>query len=176
MTRRVGALAAYVAAIVTANWLTASYGLVPVGFGLLVTAGTYSAGLALLARDLVQDAAGRIAVLGAVVVGGGLSWWLSTPALAFASAAAFLVAELADFAVYTPLRAKGWARAVVASNAVGAVLDTVVFLWLAGFGVTLTSVTGQLVGKVLWATLLPVAAVAVIRRAIPRDAIHAGRA
>ena len=46
---------AYAASIVAANYLTAHYGLVPAGFGLLVTAGTYAAGFALLARDFVQS-------------------------------------------------------------------------------------------------------------------------
>lgn len=156
------AFLAYIAAVVAANWLTNTYGFVPVGFGLATTAGTYAAGVALLARDLVQDTAGRMAVLGAVTIGAALSWWLSTPQLAIASGAAFLVAELADMAVYTPLRKRGWARAVLASNAVGAVLDTVVFLWLAGFPI-LPAVPGQLVGKVLLATGAPVLLVLIVR-------------
>ena len=55
-----------------------------------------------------------------------------------------LFSELADFAVYTPLQV-GWLRAVVASNIVGAVVDSALFLWLA-FG-TLDFITGQVVGK-----------------------------
>lgn len=41
---RVIAVTAYLATIVVANWLTAEYGFVPVGLGLLATAGTYAAG------------------------------------------------------------------------------------------------------------------------------------
>ena len=168
------ALAGYVAAIVTANYLTARYGLIPVLPGLLVTAGTYSAGAALLLRDVAQDVAGRWAVVGAIGVGGAISWFMSTPALALASVAAFLVSELADMAIYTPLRRKGWARAVLASNVVGALLDTVVFLTIAGFGLTASGVAGQMVGKVLWATLLPVLLVkgwGASRRAVPDYAV-----
>jgi uncharacterized PurR-regulated membrane protein YhhQ (DUF165 family) len=169
--KRVGAIAGYVGAIVAANWLTAHYGLVPVLPGLLVTAGTYAAGAALLLRDVAQDAAGRVAVLAAIVVGGAMSWVMASPPLATASVAAFLIAELADMALYTPLRRRGWARAVVASNTVGALLDTLVFLWLAGFGLTVTSVAGQLVGKVIWATLIPVLIVdGVLRRRAARAA------
>jgi hypothetical protein len=169
------ALTAYTLAIVAANWLTTEYGLVPVGFGLVTTAGTFAAGAALLLRDLVQDTLGRgwvIAGIGA----GGLLTWATSPALAVASATAFLVAECADMAVYTPLRAGGWARAVLASNAVGAVVDTLVFLWLAGFPITSAVVGGQLVGKLAWATVLPVAAVLAFRvgrRAIPRHSLGA---
>lgn len=169
------ALAAYVAAIVAANWLTTHYGMVPVGPGLTVTAGTYAAGAALLLRDAVQDAGGRLLVLLGIGAGAALTA-VTAPSLAIASATAFLIAETADMAVYTPLRDRGWARAVIASNIVGAVLDTLVFLTIAGFPVTTHSVGGQLVGKILWATLLPVLAVTAVRgwrRAVPRNTVRA---
>lgn len=167
------ALAAYVACIVGANMLTNAYGMVPVGFGLAATAGTYAAGLALLARDVVQDTAGRLAVVAAIGVGAALSVWLSTPELALASGAAFLIAELADMAVYTPLRKRGWARAVFASNVVGSTVDTLVFLFLAGFPVTVLAVSGQMAGKLLWATLVPVLVVLVVRRVVLRQPVNA---
>lgn len=170
----VGALATYVGAVVAANWLTSRYGFVPVGFGLTTTAGTYAAGVALLARDALQDTAGRRAVLAAICIGALLSAWLSTPQLALASGAAFLIAELSDMAIYTPLRRRGWARAVLASNAIGAALDTVAFLALAGFPIW-TALPGQLVGKLLWATAAPVAVVVAVRRvrrrAVPSHAV-----
>ena len=67
-----------------------------------------------------------------------------------ASATAFLVSELLDFAVYTPLRERNWPLAVAASNAVGLVCDSVLFLWLA-FG-NFDFLRGQIVGKT-WVTL-----------------------
>lgn len=186
--KTIRALALYVAAIVAANWLTSRYGMVSVFPGLTTTAGTYAAGFALLARDVVQDAAGRWGVLAAIAAGGTLTA-VTSPSLAVASTAAFLIAETADWSVYTPLRVRGWARAVIASNIVGAVLDTLVFLWLAshtipalhlhpvpGIGITARTVTGQLAGKLLWATLLPVLIVTAIRkwrRAVSRHAIGA---
>lgn len=178
MTTRITALTAvagYVLAIVAANWLTTEYGIVPVGFGLTTTAGTFAAGAALLLRDAVQDTAGRWWVLAGIAAGAGLTW-LTAPALAVASATAFLVAEAADMAVYTPLRSRGWARAALASGAVGAVVDTWLFLWLAGFPVTAEVVGGQLVGKVAWATALPVFAVLTVRRwrrALPGNPVGA---
>jgi len=167
---RTAAVAAYLATIVAANWLTAHYGLVPVGFGLLATAGTYAAGLAFVARDAVQDTSGRIVALGALVAGCALSWWLSTPALALASLVAFGMSELADMAIYTPLRRRGYVRAAVASNLVGSVVDTVVFLWLAGFGLAPLVVAGQLAGKA-WITAA-VVAVVVIARAVLRNRVR----
>ena len=54
--------------------------------------------------------------------------------------------------------------AVVASSIVGLVVDSVVFLWLA-FG-SLAYLPGQVVGK-LWAVLLAVPLVRLLRRAVP---------
>ncbi|KAB2384729.1 VUT family protein [Actinomadura montaniterrae] len=169
------AAGAYVASVVAANVLTSHLGMVPVGFGLTVTAGTYAAGAALLARDVVQDTAGRRTVLAAIAAGAVLSAWLATPQLALASGVAFAASEVADMAIYTPLRRKGWARAVLASNVVGAVVDTVLFLALAGFPV-MASLPGQLIGKALWATALPVLIVTAarrVRRAVSGDAVGA---
>ena len=177
MNRR-GALAltTYIAAIVAANWLTTRYGLVPVGFGLITTAGTYAAGAALVLRDLVQDALGWRWVLAGITAGAALTA-VTSPSLAVASTVAFLLAELLDMAVYTPLRERGWARAALLSGIAGAVVDTYTFLALAGFPVTWQTVGGQPVGKILWATALPVAVVLatrMVRRGrVSRDAVGA---
>jgi uncharacterized PurR-regulated membrane protein YhhQ (DUF165 family) len=174
-TTGAAAVSAYITSIAAANYLTSRYGLVHVAPGLLTTAGTYAAGAALLLRDVVQDTLGRAWVL-AGIAAGALLTWATSPALAIASAAAFLVAECADMAVYTPLRDRGWAKAVLASNAVGAIADTLLFLFLAGFPLTTAAVSGQLVGKLAWATLLPVAvalAVRQARRALLGDPVRA---
>lgn len=172
--KTVAAVVAYLGSIVAANWLTANYGFVPVGFGLAATAGTFAAGLAFVARDAVQDAAGRIGVLVALVLGALLSWWVATPALAVASAAAFGLSELADMAIYTPLRRRGYVRAALASNVVGSVVDTIAFLLLAGFGLTLAAVCGQLAGKA-WVTAFVVIAVVIVR-AVLRNRVRPERA
>jgi uncharacterized PurR-regulated membrane protein YhhQ (DUF165 family) len=168
-------LAAYIGSIATANYLTTRYGMIPVGPGITATAGTFAAGAALLMRDAVQDTLGRAWVLAGIAAGAILTA-ATSPTLAIASTAAFLAAEGADMAVYTPLRARGWARAVLASNVVGALLDTFLFLLLAGFPITAAAVSGQLAGKVVWATLLPVAvvlAVRQVRHAVSRDPVRA---
>lgn len=168
MNRKLGlaAAAAYVGIVVLANILSSRYGMVSVGFGLVASAGTYAAGMALGLRDAVQDGLGKWAVLGVIAVGSALSFVLASPVIATASLAAFLAAELCDFAVYTPLRKRGWAKAVVASNIVGAVVDTYIFLSLAPFGpVTFHAMSGQLVGKILWATLVPVLLITGVRKA-----------
>jgi uncharacterized PurR-regulated membrane protein YhhQ (DUF165 family) len=160
----------YVTAIVAANWLTHRYGLVPIGFGLLVTAGTFAAGLTLLARNLGQDSVGRLWIVGLMIVGVALSWWLSTPALAEASAVAFALSELADMTVYTALRNRGRSRALLAAALIGGLIDTIVFLHIAGFPVTTQSVTGQMLVKVGISGL--VAALLGVRRAVLRQPVH----
>lgn len=151
----VAAVGAYAVAIVAANAAISLVGPVPVGFGLVAPAGVYFAGLSFTLRDVVQERLGRRWVFVAVALGALLSALLSGP-LALASGAAFLASELADFAVYTPLRRRSWLGAVLASNTVGAVLDSALFLWLA-FG-SLQFMWGQVLGKT-WATLAVVAAV-----------------
>ena len=147
-------LGAFALTILAANWAITTWGLVPVGFGLVAPAGVYFAGLAFTFRDLTQDTLGRRAVVVAIGAGALLSAAIS-PALAVASGTAFLVSELADFAVYSPIaRRNRWLLAVLVSGTVGAVVDSALFLWLA-FG-DLTFLAGQVVGKT-WATLAAVA-------------------
>jgi len=144
---------AYLGTIVAANWAISRYGAVPVWPGLLALAGVYFAGLAFTLRDLLHEAAGRPAVLAAIVAGAGLSFAVAGPHLAVASAAAFGLSELADLTVYEPLHRRRWLLAVAASNVVGLVVDSLLFLWLA-FG-SLTFLPGQIVGKT-WMTVLAV--------------------
>jgi uncharacterized PurR-regulated membrane protein YhhQ (DUF165 family) len=102
-------------------------------------------GLALVLRDLVQRRLGRSWSLVAIGVGAVLSGFVAPPSLVAASATAFFLSELADFLVYTPLQARRFVTAVIASSAAGLVVDSVVFLWLA-FG-SLDFLWGQVIGK-----------------------------
>jgi uncharacterized PurR-regulated membrane protein YhhQ (DUF165 family) len=153
-------LIGYIAVIVLANWAIATFGIVPVGFGLAAPAGVYFAGLAFTLRDLVQEQLGRLWTVLAIVAGAAVSAVIS-PQFALASGVAFLISELADFAVYTPLRRRNWLAAVAISNTVGLVADSILFLGLA-FG-SLDFLPGQVVGK-LWMTVLAVALLWVWRR------------
>lgn len=148
------ALAAYIATIVIANWLTATYGLVAIGFGLAVTAGTFAAGFALIARDWVQTTSPGWVVPAAILVGAALSAVTSNPALAVASGIAFLVSEVVDWGVFTPLRDRTMPGAVVLSSVVAAPVDTVLFLYLAGFPVTVSAVLGQFIVKTALALIV----------------------
>ena len=151
----------FITTVVTANALTVHYGLIPVGLGLTATAGTAAAGMTLLARDWVHHSAGRTAVLSCIGVGAALSAAWAGPRLALASAAAFLLSELADLLVYQRMRRHGWAAAALTSNTIGAPIDTMLFLALAGFPIW-AALPGQLWVKAI-ATLIPVALIAVTR-------------
>ena len=152
------AIVAYVGSIVVANIATSYFGLVPIGFGLVVSAGSFAAGAALVLRDAVQVYGDLRYVFGAILVGAGLSFAMATPAIAYASCIAFLVSEMVDWGVFTPLRRNSLAKAVVVSSIVSAPVDTVLFLYLAGFSVTWQAVLGQFLVK----TVMALAAAAVI--------------
>jgi len=167
---------AFIACIPTANWMIGHVGtvcvphgpcLVPVapwgpgGHPLMAPSGVLMIGLALVLRDLVQRRLGRAVALTAIVAGAALSGAVAPPQLIVASAAAFLLSELADFAVYTPLQSRGLVLAVLASSVVGLVVDSVLFLWLA-FG-SLDYLAGQILGK-LWMVLLALPVVHWIRK------------
>lgn len=169
------ALVSYVGVVVAANIMTDRMGLLPVGFGLLVPAGTYAAGAALLARDFVHRFGGRYWSIGAIVVAAVLSWFMSTPGIAVASVAAFLIAELLDLVVFVALRPRGFVRAALASNVIAAPLDTFVFLTLAGFPLTVDTMLGQMIGKIIWATALPLVMYSAFRAIRRRRPMERGR-
>ena len=161
---------AFLACILAANYATTRWGMVPVGFGLMATAGTYFAGVTFVLRDLIQDLTGRRVVLVLIMWGAALSFAVSAPFIAIASAVAFGLSELADLAIYQPLRRRGYIRAAVASNVVGSFVDTVVFLTIAGFPLW-ESLPGQMVGKLMVTAAVVVGVVIV--RALSRQPVRA---
>lgn len=124
--------------------------LIPVGFGLMAPSGVLFIGLALVLRDWLQEIANWRWSAVAVTVGAVISWYTSNPFIAVASAVAFFTAEMLDLAVYTPLRKSGRHLAVLVSGVVGALVDSMLFVYLA-FG-SLDFSLGTTVAK-LYATL-----------------------
>ncbi|HLT78654.1 MAG TPA: VUT family protein [Ferrovibrio sp.] len=173
-------LAAFIACVPAANWLIGNVGtvcvpqgpcVIPVApFGITAPSGVLVIGLALVLRDLVQRRLGKLWVLGAILAGAALSGFVAPPALVAASVAAFLLSELADFAVYTPLQRRGLIRAVIISSLVGLAVDSVVFLYLA-FG-SLDYLAGQVIGKA-WMVLLSIPAIRLLRDRDERLGIQA---
>lgn len=147
-------IAGYLCSVVAANVASVHWPPLVVG-GLVVPAGTLFAGASLTARDLIHDALGVRGVAAAIVVAGGLSAVVASPQIAVASVVAFTASEVVDAAVYSRLRHRSRLSAVAVSNAVGLVVDSVLFVPLA-FGTT-AAVPGQIVGKT-GATILTLAA------------------
>ena len=163
-------LVAFILTIPAANWMIGNVGavcpenspcLIPVGFDVMAPSGVIMVCLALVLRDLVQRRLGKLWALGAIVVGALLSALIAPRALVLASGAAFLVSELADFAVYTPLQKKRLVLAVFMSGVVGLVVDSILFLQLA-FG-SLDYLSGQIIGKT-WMIVLALPIIWWIRR------------
>lgn len=175
MARPIGllAFALFLLCIPIANWLIGNVGtacaphgpcLIPVAPGLMAPSGVAMVGLALVLRDMVQRTLGVRASLLAIAIGAVLSVFVAPGPLVVASAAAFLLSELADFSVYTPLQRRGLLLAVVASTFVGLVIDSIAFLWL-GFG-SLDFLAGQVVGKV-WGVVVALPLIRLVRRVAP---------
>jgi uncharacterized PurR-regulated membrane protein YhhQ (DUF165 family) len=166
----IAVLAGFTACIPAANWIVSNVGttcipdgpcLIPVAPGVAAPSGVLVVGLALVLRDLVQRRLGRYWALAAIGFGAILSAVFAPRSLILASTAAFLLSELADLGVYTPLQRRGLVLAVVASSIVGLVIDSAVFLFLA-FG-SLQFLLPQIIGKT-WMVLLSIPVIAWVRR------------
>lgn len=88
-----------------------------------------------------------LAIAAGTILSAAVDWHL-----AVASGCAFLISETCDLGVYTPLRERGWVRAVALSGLVGAIIDSTLFLWLAEAAIpgptfTLKAVAGLTLAK-----------------------------
>ena len=166
-------LVGFILTIPAANWMIGHVGtvcaaegpcVIPVGFGQMAPSGVLVVGAGLVLRDLVQRRLGLLAAFLAVLLGAALSAMLAPPALVLASTLAFLLGELLDLAVYTPLQRRNLVVAVLLSGLAGLVADSIAFLWVA-FG-SLNFLLGQVLGKT-WMVLLALPLVSWLRQ---RDA------
>lgn len=160
----------FILTIPLGNWAVTNVGLVceapgpcliPVWPGIWSPSGVMVAGLALVLRDAVQSVLGNLWAVIAIFAGALLSYALADPGVVLGSTAAFLFSELADFAVYTPMRKRYPSSAVILSGLAGSIVDSAIFLTLA-FG-SLEFLTGQVIGK-FWMSLLGGAVLWYMRR------------
>lgn len=165
------ALTLFILTIPLSNWVVVNVGtvcapngpcLIPVWPGLMAPSAVMIAGAALVLRNGVQAFLGAGYSLLAIAVGTALSALFAQPSLVMASAVAFCFSELADFAVYTPMRRRFPAFSVVLAGLAGSFVDSWIFLTLA-FG-SIDFIAGQVLGK-FWMAL---AAGVVIRYLRPR--------
>lgn len=116
-------------------------------------------GMDLALRDWLHVRLRTVQMLGLIGVSGALTYALNPSAgmIAMASASAFTLAALTDWAVFKQLSGS-WLRRANASNVAGAAVDSIVFPTLA-FGVLMPHIVAlQFVAKVaggaIWAWLL----------------------
>lgn len=158
----------YVGTVWAANYAILHFGydtpsgihIIPVWPGIDAPSGVIFAGLTFTLRDMIQDRVGRLASITCIIIGSLLSMFLSSE-LAAASGIAFLVSELLDLAVYTPIRSKSIVMAIIASNTVGLTIDSILFLSIAR--IPLSLLPGQIIGK-MWMTVIVIAIILVIKR------------
>lgn len=154
----------YLAAIVTANIITARYG---------PTASVYNAfaliGLDLITRDRLADFWGtrrwqRMALL--IGAGSAISFLVAqnVQAIAEASAISFACAETGEGLLYHLLRRREWVQRANAAAWLGAAIDSFIFRTLAFGGVEVSTTVGQFTAKTAGALLWS----AVIARVRPR--------
>lgn len=152
------------------NWLIQNVGttcipsgpcLIPVFPGITAPSGVLMVGFALVLRDVVHRDLGPYWALIAIAGGTVFSTVFSPATLLIASTAAFVTSELADLAVYTPLKRRGFFTAAFVSSIVGLAVDSLIFLTLA-FG-NLDFLAGQILGK-LWMVLATLVAIWLLAR------------
>jgi uncharacterized PurR-regulated membrane protein YhhQ (DUF165 family) len=127
---RLHATALYIALIVAVNYGFTVVPLVKLPDGTMWPPMSLVVGFIFVVRDFAQREIGHKVLL-AMLAGAALSYVMASPFVAAASVAAFLVSELADWAVYSFTR-RPLAQRVLLSSAIGTPLDSAVFLALIG--------------------------------------------
>lgn len=141
----------YMALIVGVNYAFAVTPLVELPNGELWAPLSLIVGFIFVVRDYAQRRVGH-QVLWAMLVGCVISWYMATPQLALASAAAFAMGELGDWALFT-FTNRPFSQRILISSLVGAPLDSVVFLLIIGLA-TPWSIITMSVSKLLGALLV----------------------
>lgn len=129
----------YVALIVFVNWAFVVVPPVQLPGGIFWPPMTIAVGFVFVVRDFAQREIGHY-VLVAMGVGVALSYVMAGPDVAIASAVAFLISEVADWAVYT-FTNRPFSQRIIWSSVISTPIDTFVFLSMLGF----FSVTGAAV-------------------------------
>ena len=122
--------ALYIALIVGVNYAFAIVPLVKLPDGTMWPPVSLLVGFVFVARDFAQREIGHKVLL-AMLVGAVLSYFMAGPAIAVASAAAFLISEVLDWAVYSFTK-RPLSQRIFYSSAIGAPVDSAVFLGAIG--------------------------------------------
>ena len=141
----------YIALVVLVNWAFTVVPLVKLPGGTMWPPVALLVGFVFVARDFAQREVGHY-VLAAMAIGVSISYFMASPQVAIASAAAFLVSEIADWAVYSFTR-RPLSQRILYSSIVGTPIDSVVFLGMVGF-LSLAGAAAMTLSKLLGAFIV----------------------
>jgi queuosine precursor transporter len=138
-------VALYVVGIVLVNWTFTVLAPWPTPLGDLYIANVI-VGFVFVLRDYAQREVGHKVLL-ATLVAGVITYFMVDPAIAVASITAFVISEMADWAIYSftkrPLQSR-----ILISSLVSVPLDTLAFQHLAGY-LTPAAFTTEVLSKAL---------------------------
>lgn len=148
-------VAVYLGALIAANFSVLTFGatITPITAFLLI-------GLDLTLRDVLQARLSPWSMLAVILGAGALTYLISNDAegIAVASSCAFVASSLIDWAVFSALRGRSWFVRSNASNFAAAVVDSLLFPFLAFGGFFPVIFFGQLAAKfcggMLWASFI----------------------
>ncbi|MEP2981604.1 MAG: hypothetical protein ABJO86_19095 [Lentilitoribacter sp.] len=121
--------ASYIGAVVLINYLFVIIPMVPV-FGTMFPPVMLVVGFVFVFRDFSQREIGHWVSV-AMLVAGGISYFMSAPVVAIASVTAFFISEAVDWGVFTFTK-KPLATRILLSSTFAVPIDTVVFLQMVG--------------------------------------------
>jgi queuosine precursor transporter len=147
--------ALYIGAIVAVNWAFTRVEPIPLPIGGVWQPVALMVGFVFVLRDFAQREIGHW-VLAAMAVGVVLSYFMAEPFIAVASATAFLLSEVADWAVYS-FTGKPLSQRVLWSSVISTPIDSAVFLGMIGvlsLGTFLAMTISKLIGAlIVWALI-----------------------
>tara|TARA_R100001594_G_scaffold98341_1_gene132756 strand:- start:119 stop:583 length:465 start_codon:yes stop_codon:yes gene_type:complete len=141
----------YIILIVLVNWGFTVVPLIPI-LGEMFPPMSLAVGLIFVLRDFAQREIGH-KVIGVMLVGGLLSWFMADPFVAVASVTAFLISESADWGIYTWTK-KPFAQRILISSIVSTPIDSAVFLAMIGhfsiLAVVLMTISKMIGALIVW--------------------------
>jgi uncharacterized PurR-regulated membrane protein YhhQ (DUF165 family) len=149
----------YILFILLADILAARW-IVPLFFGLAVPAGVFAIAPIFSLRDGIHERWGRrgayILIATASIISWGLAVLTGSTILArvtLASVLSFVVNESLDTEIYQSLRSHSKLLAILGSNTISSLVDSVLFIWIA-FGPLYNLMLGQYLVKMLLAGII----------------------
>lgn len=141
----------YICLIVAVNYGFSVVPLVKLPDGTMWPPLSLAVGFIFVVRDFSQREIGHRVLL-AMLTGAVLSYFMADPFVALASAAAFLVSEIADWLTYTVTK-RPLSHRVLLSSLVSTPIDSVVFLALIGH-LSFAGVVAMTVSKLIGAMIV----------------------